>query len=185
MEEDSKTETAAPATVELIQSLEQATMMAKQLPITTDQTQLLQIFSCLHQTHDRLSSFLSNTHLNFQPPRILQPHQENSLSSATGTPAMDDGANSDDGEPMQVGDDVDDEEGEEENVSKTSVDMVEERLRDCFIKNKRLKRRLSPSAVTVAEEKRVADKGLGGVVVGLDSLGSKLRALDLVYQFHG
>ncbi|KAB2597641.1 RNA-binding E3 ubiquitin-protein ligase MEX3C [Pyrus ussuriensis x Pyrus communis] len=63
--------------------------------------------------------------------------------------------------------------------------MVEEQMRDCFIKNKRPKRRLSPSAAALAEERRLNGDGFLGSVKGFDPQGSKERALELVYQFHG
>lgn len=74
---------------------------------------------------------------------------------------------------------------EEEEISKTSVDKVEEKMRDCFIKNKRAKRPLSPSSVAVAEEKRLYEDGFVGGVNGFDPHAARLRAFDLVYQFHG
>ncbi|XP_039166854.1 uncharacterized protein LOC104443205 [Eucalyptus grandis] len=144
---------------ELIQSLEQATFMAKQLASTADPTHLLHIHSSLHQSHLLLSSFLSSA-----PASAA----ENSFSSATGAP-----------EPMQVGDD---DGGEAEENSKATVDRVEERMRNCFIKNKRPKRPLSPSSAAAAEEGR---GGGGDGVPGYDPHGTRLRALDLVYQFHG
>ncbi|KAL3000985.1 hypothetical protein AAZX31_09G242700 [Glycine max] len=47
-----------------------------------------------------------------------------------------------DGDPMQVEIDADD----EETTSKCTIDKVEEKMRHCFIKNKRPKRPLLPSA---------------------------------------
>ncbi|KAB5527039.1 hypothetical protein DKX38_020886 [Salix brachista] len=165
---------AAPPLPDLILSLEQAALMAKQLPSTTDPTQLLQIYSSLHQAHHHLSSILSQNQL---PSFPLPPPRENSLSSTTG-------ADENGNEPMQVGDDDGDD--YEENSSKVvSIDKVEERMRDCFIKNKRPKRPLSPSTVAVAEERRLSDDGFGGGIMGFDPHGTRLRALDLIYQFHG
>nr|XP_011469083.1 PREDICTED: uncharacterized protein LOC105352853 [Fragaria vesca subsp. vesca] len=147
-----------PPLSNLILSLEQATLMAKQLPSTTDPTHLLHIHSSLHQAHHHLSAFLSTTHFP-QPP----PAAENSLSSATGN------------DPMDLA-------GEEEN-SKATIERVEEQMRRCFIKNKRgRKRQLSPSAA--AEERRVNGDGVGGSVVSFDPHETRLRALELVYQFH-
>ncbi|KAH7577846.1 hypothetical protein ACOSP7_001090 [Xanthoceras sorbifolium] len=177
MEEDTKSEAPPLTTADLILSLEQATLMAKQLPATIDPTHLLHIYASLHQANHRLSSFLSTTHLQALAP-AASPPAEHSFSSATGAAAVDENSG---GEPMQVGDDDD----EEENNSKTSVDKIEERMRDCFIKNKRPKRPLSPSSVAVAEEKRLSEDGFVGGVNGFDPHGAKLRALDLVYQFHG
>lgn len=159
-----------PPLTDLVISLEQATLMAKQLPTTTDPTHLLQIYSSLHQAQHHLSTFLSRT--PFPQPHFAQA--ENSLSSATGA---DDNGN----EPMQVGDD---DETDEQN-SKGTVDRVEEKMRDCFIKNKRPKRQLSPAAAALAEERRLNDDGFGGGLMGFDPHSTKLRALDLVYQFHG
>ncbi|XP_045798459.1 uncharacterized protein LOC123892656 [Trifolium pratense] len=145
---------------ELIVSLEQATFMAKQLSSnSTNPTHLNQIHNSLHQTHHHLTSFLST----FQSPPVL----ENSVSSANGAA------------PMQLGDD---EEEEDEETSKCTIDKVEQQLRDCFIKNKRPKRPLSPSTVARVEEKRFSNDGF---VKGYDPHAVKLRALDLVYQFHG
>lgn len=83
---------------------------------------------------------------------------------------------------MQIGDDDDEVEAEEN--SKTTIEKVEERLRDCFIKNKRPKRPLSPSSAAVAEERRLYENGFVGGAKGFDPHETKLRALDLVYQFH-
>ncbi|KAK2650436.1 hypothetical protein Ddye_017925 [Dipteronia dyeriana] len=174
-----------PPLTDLILSLEQATIMAKQLPAATDPTHQLQIFSFLQQAHNCLSSFLSSSQLHAiaSAPPPPPPPAENSLSSATGAAAaaamVDE--NSGGGEPMQVGDDDE----EEENNYKTSIDRVEERMRDCFIKNKRPKRPLSPTSVAVAEEKRLSEDGFARGVSGFDPHWAKLRALDLVYQFHG
>ncbi|XP_061997337.1 uncharacterized protein LOC133715040 [Rosa rugosa] len=149
-----------PPLSNLILSLEQATLMAKQLPSTSDPTHLLHIHSSLHQAHHHLSTFLSTTHIP-QPP----PAAENSLSSATGN------------DPMDFG-------GDEEN-SKSTIERVEEQMRSCFIKNKRgRKRQLSPSAAAVAEERRLNGDGLVGNVVGFDPHETRSRALELVYQFH-
>lgn len=139
---------AEPLT-ELVQALEQATLMAKQLPTTADPTHLHHIYSSLHHTHQRLSSFLS---LPSQPPPPPPPP-----------------------EPMQVGDEWED---ETEVTSKDPIDKVEERMRDCYIQNKRRKRPLSPSSV--AEPRKYAAE-----VAGFDARESRLKALDLVYQFHG
>ena len=77
---------------------------------------------------------------------------------------------------MQVGDD---DEVEAEGNSKGAIEKVEEKMRECFIRNKRPKRRLSPSTLAAAEERRLCDDGFVGRV---EDFG---RALELVYQFHG
>lgn len=147
--------------------LEQATLMAKQLPSTSDPTHLLHIYSCLHQAHHQLSAFLSTTQIPQPQPPIAA---ENSLSSATGN------------DPMEFGGD----DGIGEENSKGSIERVEEQMRGCFIKNKRgKKRQLSPSAAAVAEERRLNGDGFVGSAVGFDPHESRLRALELVYQFHG
>ncbi|KAL5565500.1 hypothetical protein UlMin_028664 [Ulmus minor] len=160
-----------PSLPELIFSLEQATHMAKQLPSTTDPTHLLQIYSSLSQTHNHLSAFLSRTQL----PHPMFAPAENSLSSATGAAGDENGD-----EPMQVGDEDDD--GVEQVNSRGTIDRVEEKMRDCFIKNKRPKRPLSPSA---AEERRFSNGGIAGGGEGFDPYATRLKALDLIYQFHG
>ncbi|CAN6568041.1 unnamed protein product [Malus baccata var. baccata] len=63
--------------------------------------------------------------------------------------------------------------------------MVEEQMRDCFIKNKRPKRRLSPSEAALVEERRLNSDGFVGSVKGFDPQGSKERALELMYQLKG
>ncbi|KAG5008336.1 hypothetical protein JHK82_026260 [Glycine max] len=89
-----------------------------------------------------------------------------------------------DGDPMQVEIVADD----EETTSKCTIDKVEEKMRHCFIKNKRPKRPLLPSAAAVAEEKRVvSDDGFVGRVSDsdYDPYAMRLRALDLIYQMVG
>lgn len=85
---------------------------------------------------------------------------------------------------MQLGDDNGEEVEEEEN-SKTTIDKVEERLRECFIRNKRLKRAISPSLEAAVERGRLNGDGFVGEFMGFDPNSTRLRALDLVYQFHG
>ncbi|CAI0470587.1 unnamed protein product [Linum tenue] len=159
----------APPLPNLVTSLEQATLLAKQLPSTSDPGQLQHIYSALHLAQHHLSSFLlSHSRLPLSPPQA----EENSVSSATGA-GEDNGS-----EPMQVGE-------EEGNSMPAAIDKVEERLRECFIKNKRPKRPLSPSAAAMAEERRLGEDGYAaGRIKGYDPLGTRLRALDLIDQFH-
>ncbi|PON85204.1 AP2/ERF transcription factor SNZ [Trema orientale] len=165
----------SPSLPDLILSMEQSILAAKQLLATTDPTHLIQIYSSLHQTHNHLSTFLSSTQL---PQPLSTLPAENSLSSAT-TAAADVNGN----EPMQVSDDVDD---VEQEYSRGTVDSVEEKMRDCFIKNKRPKKRpFSPSVAALAEERRLNDDWFNGINEGFDPYATRLRALDLVYQFHG
>ncbi|KAJ7951064.1 AP2/ERF transcription factor SNZ [Quillaja saponaria] len=166
----------APPLPDLILSLEQATAMARQLATTTDPTHLLQLYTSLYHANHHLSTFLSKTQF---PNPVLPPPPpaENSFSSATGA-AGDDKGN----EPMQIGED---EEVEVEYNSKGTIEKVEEKMRDCFIKNKRPKRRLSPSTAAVVEERRLFDDGFVGGAKDFDPHATRLRALDLVYQFHG
>ncbi|CAL5192607.1 unnamed protein product [Lathyrus oleraceus] len=154
---------------QLIVSLEQATFMAKQLSSSpssnsTDQIHLNQIHTSLHQAHHQLTAFLST----LQPP----PAAENSVSSANGAA------------PMQLGDDgEEDNDDDDEETSKCTIDRVEEKLRECFIKNKRPKRPLSPSVVAQGDNRRLSDDGF---VKDYDPHSSKMKkTLDLVYQFHG
>ncbi|KAK4418699.1 hypothetical protein Salat_2282700 [Sesamum alatum] len=161
---------------ELVAAMEQATLMAKQLPTTTDPSQLLQIHATLHSAHQHLSLFLSH-HQPPPPPQrqstMIPP--ENSVSSAVGG-----GGDEDDegGEPMQVGDD-EDEQNSRAATSAATVDKVEERMRECFIQNKRPKRQLSPSA---ADQWRSYETY--AAAGEFDPVGTKLRSLGLVYQFH-
>ncbi|CAL5340134.1 unnamed protein product [Camellia sinensis] len=156
--------TQVSALTELVVSLQQATLMAKQLPNATDPSQILQIYSSLHSAHLHLSSFLSQS-----PPQPSLPLPPPPPSAAA----------NDNDEPMQDEDDDDDE--EIENSSKTAIDRVEERMKDCFIQNKRPKRPLSPSS-----RRRYGGESVrGSEGFEFDPQGTKLRALDLVYQFHG
>ncbi|CAJ1816937.1 unnamed protein product [Sphenostylis stenocarpa] len=157
-------EEGPPSIQDLIFSLQQATFMAKQLPSssTASPTHLHQIHSSLYHAHRHLSAFLSALPL---PPLSAAE------SSATG-------------EPMQVEDGGDDGGDDEETTSKCTIDLVEEKMRHCFIKNKRPKRPLSPSAAAIAEEKGVSDDGYAGPVRDYDPYVVRLKSLDLLYQFH-
>ncbi|KAI4356878.1 hypothetical protein L6164_000862 [Bauhinia variegata] len=163
-----------PPLPDLILSLEQATFMAKQLPNTDDPTHLLQIYSSLHHAHQNLSNFLSKMGIPLPPPAA-----ENSISSATGA-VRDENGN----DPMQVGDN-DEVEVEENSKVTSTIEEVEDKMRECFIRNKRPKRPLSPSAAVAVEEQRLSGDGFAGRVTDFDPLATKLRALDLIYQFHG
>nr|GMD22978.1 Zinc finger protein [Ipomoea batatas] len=74
-------------------------------------------------------------------------------------------------------------EGEEHN-SNVCVDDVEERMRDCFIQNKRPKRPLSPAAAAETQQSYESEVARGGSAAEFDPIGTKLRSLDLIYQFH-
>ncbi|CAH2039352.1 unnamed protein product [Thlaspi arvense] len=142
---------------ELISSLEQATLVAQQIGTAVEQNQLLQISSSLRTAHHRLSAFLSTI-----PPAAA----EKSLSSV---------------EPMQLGE----EEGNGEAEKRDSaVEKVEEKMRECFIRNKRAKRPLSPSSALV-ETSATEERSSREYGYDFDPHASKLRALDLIYQFHG
>ncbi|KAL1828562.1 hypothetical protein DCAR_0207800 [Daucus carota subsp. sativus] len=143
----------------LIASLEQATQMAKQLQITSNPSHLVQIYSSLQSTNTHLSSFLSS----HNPSPIIP-----SPASATATTQ-----NLQSDEPMEGAEDDEVEEAEQN----PTIERVEERFKDCFIGNKRLKRQLSPASA----EQRVYE--CGGRVE-FDPYGTKIRALDLIYQFH-
>ncbi|KAJ0245359.1 hypothetical protein HA466_0188060 [Hirschfeldia incana] len=145
---------------ELIASLEQATLMSHQIGTTVERNQLLQISSSLRTAHHRLSALLLSTIPSPSPP------SDNSVSSV---------------DPMQLG------EEEEEDGEADAVEKVEEKMRECFIRNKRAKKRpLSPSSAVVetsATEERSSRDYYGQF--DSDPNASKLRALDLIYQFHG
>ncbi|KAL7121240.1 hypothetical protein ACP275_02G171100 [Erythranthe tilingii] len=150
--------------------------MAKQIPTTADPSQLHQIQSALCSANHRLSLFLTGGQPPLPPPPqsaafpIARP--ENSVSSAVG-------------EPMQMGDG---EEEEQNSRDATTVEKVEGRMRECFIQNKRPKRRLSPSSAVAAEQRRsYVNKGViggGAAAAEFDPIGARLRSLDLIYQFH-
>ncbi|XP_038876419.1 uncharacterized protein LOC120068853 [Benincasa hispida] len=170
-------EGATPSLSDLLLSLEQASFMAKQLPSSSNPTHLLQIYNSLHQANLNLSLFLSKTQFSQSLPLPRPSINENSLSSATSAAFNDDG-----NEPMQVGDDDD---ADAEHDSKGTIEMVEEKMKDCFIKNKRVKRQLSPSAAAMAEERRVhRDNRFTATPKGFDPHVERLRALDLISQFH-
>ncbi|CAN1157563.1 hypothetical protein LINPERHAP2_LOCUS21624 [Linum perenne] len=86
---------------------------------------------------------------------------------------------------MQVGED----EAEEENSIAATITKVEEKMRDCFIKNKRPKRPLSPSSAALAEERRLTGddgyaSGTTAIKEGFDPFETRVRALELIDQFH-
>ncbi|PIN16241.1 hypothetical protein CDL12_11118 [Handroanthus impetiginosus] len=183
---DVETETSTVVLGDLVAALEQATLMAKHLPTTTDPSQLLQIHTTLHSAHRHLSLFLSQNHPppppthHPQPTGLPAPPPENSVSFAVGG-GGDENGETGGGEPMQMGDD-EDEQISRAATSVATVDKVEERMRECFIQNKRPKRRLSPSAAAAAEQRQSYENE--AVAVEFDRLGTKLRSLDLIYQFH-
>ncbi|KNA09760.1 hypothetical protein SOVF_150670 [Spinacia oleracea] len=149
---------------ELIQTLEQATLMAKQLPTTTDPDHHRLIFSSLSSAQLSLSSFLS-----------LHPNNNNADNSVSSAAVADD-------EPMMAADD-----GDEELMSKdSSMDRVEERLREClYIQNKRPKRPLSPSFIAAVERRNLEEREFIEFSADVDPVATRLRNLDLVFQFHG
>lgn len=173
-------ETEPPPAADLTAALEHADLMAKQLPSAADPSQLLQIHSALHSAHHRLSLFLSHHH---PPP---PPFPENSVSSAVGGGEED--GETGGGEPMQV---EDEEEEQNSRAATSAVDKVAWRMRECFIQNKRPKRRLSPSAAAAEQRRSFDDEAerVGGAAAAaaaeeFDPFRTKLRSLDLIYQFH-
>lgn len=166
-------ETEEPSsTGNLVAALEQATLMAKQIPTTTDPSQLFQILTALSSAHHHLSLVLSK-HQALPPPTSYLPQPpENSVSSVMEGGSVEE--NDENADPMVMGDD-------EQNSR--AVEKVASRMRDCFIQNKRPKRMLSPSPEMRRRYEDVAEKG--DVEAVLDySVGYKFRALDLIYQFH-
>ncbi|KAL8500135.1 hypothetical protein ACS0TY_019938 [Phlomoides rotata] len=191
MEVERETE-ASSATGNLVAALEQATLMAKQLPTTTHPSQLLQILAAFNYAHHHLSLILSNHHAlppspppsHLPQPTIFSTHPpENSVSSAVDGGAVDENDDTAGGDPMVMGD------GDDEHNSRTTaaVDKVASRMRDCFIQNKRQKRMLSPSAELRRRYEDEAERGgATAEIVEFDySIGHhKSRSLDLIYQFH-
>ncbi|XP_047947707.1 uncharacterized protein LOC125193837 [Salvia hispanica] len=94
---------------------------------------------------------------------FLSPPPENSVSSAAG-------------EPMQMEDE------DEEQSSRAAVEKVAWRMKECFIQNKRPKRRLSPSAEQ--QRRRSFEDEADAAPEVFDPLITKLRALELIHQFH-
>ncbi|KAL0700436.1 hypothetical protein Bca4012_056558 [Brassica carinata] len=145
---------------ELISSLEKAAVMSHQIGTSVERNQLLQISSSLRIAQHRLSALLLST--------IPSPASDNSVSSV---------------DPMELG------EGEAEAVEDerdSAVEKVEEKMRECFIRNKRAKRPLSPSSAVMVETSATEERsGRDYYGFDLDPNASKLRALDLIYQFHG
>uniref|UniRef100_A0A7C8Z814 Uncharacterized protein n=1 Tax=Opuntia streptacantha TaxID=393608 RepID=A0A7C8Z814_OPUST len=160
------TEPPPPSASELIQVLDQATQMAKQLPTAAENSDNHRlILSSLHTAQVSLSNFLS---LHHHPPPA-----DNSVSSA--------GAD----EIMMEDDGVAE---EEEDSKDSSMERVEEKMRESlYIQNKRPKRLLSPLAAAVAERWGLEERENGRVRVPaeFDPHRTKLRNLELVYQFHG
>ncbi|XP_076907228.1 uncharacterized protein LOC143563617 [Bidens hawaiensis] len=132
----------------LVTALEEATVLAKQLPSTTTAN----IYASLRTAHRHLSLFLTQ-----QTDNNIQHH--------------------DDDEPMQIADEV---------------ETVEERMKDCSIQtnnnnnnNKRLKRSLSPTSLAGGERMRWMDYDSESFnYESSNSNVNRLRALDLIYQFH-
>lgn len=149
----------SPSISNLIASLEQATQMAKQLQITSNPSHLLQIYSSLQSTNTHLSSFL----LSHNPPPIT-PSPPSAIATTE---------NLQSDETMEGGEDDE----VQEAVQNPTIEKVEERFKDCFIGKKRLKRQLSPATA----EQRVYEYNGNAE---FDPYGTKMRALDLIYQFH-
>ncbi|KAG6427959.1 hypothetical protein SASPL_112207 [Salvia splendens] len=95
---------------------------------------------------------------------FLSPQPENSVSSAAAA------------EPMQMEDE------EEEQNSRAAVEKVAWRMKECFIQNKRPKRHLSPSAEQ--QQRRSFEDSADAAPEVFDPLTTKLRALELIHQFH-
>ncbi|KAF5811679.1 hypothetical protein HanRHA438_Chr04g0193941 [Helianthus annuus] len=132
----------------LVTVLEHATVMAKQLPSTTDSAT---IYASLHAAHRHLSLFLAHT---TQSPPPQQQLQADSI---------------DEDEPMRIADEED-----------SKIETMEERLKDISIQqrnNKRLKRSLSSASLDCQIESARAR-------FDYDPHVARLRALDLIFQFH-
>ncbi|KAJ0797630.1 hypothetical protein HanPI659440_Chr04g0175991 [Helianthus annuus] len=133
----------------LVTVLEHATVMAKQLPSTTDSAT---IYASLHAAHRHLSLFLAHT--TQSPPPQLQADNNNI---------------DDDDEPMRIADEED-----------SKIETMEERLKDISIQqrnSKRLKRSLSSASLDCQIESARAR-------FDYDPHVARLRALDLIFQFH-
>lgn len=170
MEVETETEESASASASsppgnLVAALEQATLMAKLLPTTTDPSQLLQILATFNSAHHHLSLILSNHHdLPPSPPPSQVPRPTIFPSQAPENSAVEEN----DDDPMVMG---------EEEQNSRAVEKVASRMRECFIQNKRPKRMLSPSPEL---HRRYDDEA--EVEVGFHYY--KSSSLDLIYQFH-
>ncbi|KAI3494985.1 hypothetical protein L1887_37073 [Cichorium endivia] len=150
---------------DLVTALEKATIMAKQLPSATTATDSANIYASLHAAHRQLSLFLAHT---------AQP----SIDVIIGDDA-----------PMEV---VDEETqvmngAREEDSKMAMIDSVEERMKRCSVqKNKRPKRPLSPTWLAAGEQRRWLEYESESIRAGVDYDPhiTKLKALDLIYQFH-
>ncbi|XP_051124471.1 uncharacterized protein LOC127246884 [Andrographis paniculata] len=174
---------ASTAAGDLVGALEQAALMAKQLGNCRRPSQIAQIQTALYFAHHHLSQILSQFPPASHPPRGFLPtlQSENSVSSAVG--GGEENGETGGGEPMQMGDDDEEEQNSQAAAPAATalIVKVEEKMRDCFIQNKRPKRRLSPAA----EPRRVyGDEGFRDSAEEFDPIGTKLRSLDLIYQFH-
>ncbi|CAH1447962.1 unnamed protein product [Lactuca virosa] len=148
---------------DLVNALEKATIMAKQLSSTA--TESAKIYASLHAAHRQLSLFLSH--------------------AAKPSADVTDG----DDAPMEVADEEQQtvSGAREEDSKMAMIDSVEERMKNCFVqKNKRPKRPLSPTWLAAGEQKRLLEYESESARVGIDYDPhiTKLRALDLIYQFH-
>ncbi|KAL7591435.1 hypothetical protein Lser_V15G31664 [Lactuca serriola] len=151
---------------DLVTALEKATLMAKQLPSTATATGSGNIYASLHAAHRQLSLFLL--------AHTAQP----SADVTDGDDAL-----------MEVTDEEQQvvEGAREEDSKMTLIDLVEERMKNCFVqKNKRPKRPLSPTSLAAGEKSRWLEYESESARAGVDydPLLMKLRALDLIYQFH-
>uniref|UniRef100_A0A803MQ15 Uncharacterized protein n=1 Tax=Chenopodium quinoa TaxID=63459 RepID=A0A803MQ15_CHEQI len=82
-------------------------------------------------------------------------------------------------EPMVAAYDGDD----EQNSKDSSMERVEEKLRDMlYIQNKRLKRPLSPSSIAAVERRHLEDREIVEVPGDFDPVAIRLRNLDLELQ---
>ncbi|KAL9997934.1 hypothetical protein Hdeb2414_s0001g00035711 [Helianthus debilis subsp. tardiflorus] len=137
----------------LVTVLEHATVLAKQLPSTTDSAT---IYASLHAAHRHLSLFLAHTTQSPPPPPQQQLQADNNNID-------------DDDEPMRIADEED-----------SKIETMEERLKDISIQqrnSKRLKRSLSSASLDCQIESARAR-------FDYDPHVARLRALDLIFQFH-
>ncbi|KAD3069164.1 hypothetical protein R6Q59_016855 [Mikania micrantha] len=148
----------------LVTALETATAMAKRLQSPTTATESEHIYASIRAAHRQLSLFLAHTTQSQPQPSI-------------------DVIGDDDGdEPMRIGDEDQQaaDGAKDEDLKMIAIETMEERMKDVSIQsNKRLKRSLSFTSLAGGDEIESARAQLD-----YDTHVNRLRALDLIYQFH-
>ncbi|KAL6006630.1 hypothetical protein ACLOJK_032123 [Asimina triloba] len=151
-----------PPLADVITSLELATQTLRILPSSADPARLFQAYNALRNAHHQIGSLLTRF-------ETLDSTLENSSASNGG------GTGGREDELM-----ADEDGASEEADSLKIIQKVEEGMRECALQpSKRLKRPLSPYWVP----QRSADDDVSEMVLFGEK--ERLRAFDLIFQFHG